>query len=118
VPNDNFKAFFGSPAYNSTWVDAYTGMIVVEHDFGNGLTAKNSTMLADFNRGYQNVFPGSSVAANNTFLYNAYNHITDRESAFNQTDFIYKTLTGSVRHTIAFGTEFDTRDGDDRLCHQ
>jgi catecholate siderophore receptor len=111
VPNDNFKAFFGSPAYNSTWVDAYTGMIVVEHDFGNGLTAKNSTMLADFNRGYQNVFPGSSVAANNTFLYNAYNHITDRENAFNQTDFIYKTLTGSVRHTIAFGTEFDTQIG-------
>jgi catecholate siderophore receptor len=111
APNGNLKAFFGGPAYNSTWVDAYTGMIVVEHDFGNGLTAKNSTMLADFNRGYQNVFPGSSVAANNTFLYNAYNHITDRENAFNQTDFIYKTLTGSVHHTIAFGTEFDTQIG-------
>jgi catecholate siderophore receptor len=111
VPNGDFQAFFGGPAYNNTWVDAYTGMIVVEHDFGNGLTGKNSTMLSDFNRGYQNVFPGSSVAANGTFLYNAYNHITDRESAFNQTDFIYKTITGSVRHTIAFGTEFDTQIG-------
>jgi catecholate siderophore receptor len=111
VPNGDFKAFFGGPAYNSTWVDAYTGMMVVEHDFGGGLTAKNSTMLSDFNRGYQNVFPGSSVAANGTFNYNAYNHITDRENAINQTDFIYKTMTGSVRHTIAFGTEFGTQIG-------
>jgi catecholate siderophore receptor len=111
VPNGDFRAFFGGPDYNNTWVDAYTGMIVVEHDFGNGLTGKNSTMLADYNRGYQNVFPGSSVNASGTFLYNAYNHITDRESVFNQTDFIYKTITGSVRHTIAFGTEFDTQIG-------
>jgi catecholate siderophore receptor len=111
APNGDLKAFFGSPAYNTTWVDAYTGTMVVEHDFGGGLTAKNSTMFADFNRGYQNVYPGSSVAANGTFNYSAYNHITDRESAFNQTDFIYKTMTGSLRHTIAFGTEFDTQIG-------
>jgi catecholate siderophore receptor len=111
VPNGDFAAFFGSPAYNNTWVDAYTAFVVVEHDFGNGLTGKNSTMVADFNRGYQNVFPGSSVNSNGAFNYSAYNHITDRESAFNQTDFVYKTMTGSLRHTIAFGTEFGTQIG-------
>jgi catecholate siderophore receptor len=111
VPNGDFQAFFGSPQYNNTWVDAYTAMVVVEHDFGNGLTGKNSTMISDFNRGYQNVFPGSSVNSAGAFTYSAYNHITDRESAFNQTDFIYKTMTGSVRHTIAFGTEFGTQIG-------
>jgi catecholate siderophore receptor len=110
VPNGDFRAFFGSPQYNNTWVDAYTAMVVVEHDFGNGLTGRNSTMIADFNRGYQNVFPGSSVN-NGAFTYSAYNHITDRENAFNQTDFVYKTMTGSVRHTIAFGTEFGTQIG-------
>ena len=68
-------------------------------------------MIADFNRGYQNVFPGSSVNSAGAFTYSAYNHITDRENAFNQTDFVYKTITGSVRHTIAFGTEFGTQIG-------
>jgi catecholate siderophore receptor len=111
VPNGDFSAFFGSPQYNTTWVDAYTAMVVVEHDFGNGLTGRNATMIADFNRGYQNVFPGSSVNAAGTFNYSAYNHITDRENAFNQTDFVYKTMTGSLRHTIAFGTEFGTQIG-------
>jgi catecholate siderophore receptor len=111
APNGDFSAFFGSPAYNNTWVDAYTAMVVVEHDFGNGLTGRNATMIADFNRGYQNVFPGSSVNAAGTFNYSAYNHITDRENAFNQTDFVYKTMTGSLRHTIAFGTEFGTQIG-------
>jgi catecholate siderophore receptor len=87
-------------------------MAVVEHDFGNGLTVKNSSLYADYNRAYQNVYPGSSVA-NGTFSYNAYNHTTNRENAFNQTDVIYKTMTGPVRHTIAFGTEFDRQTGID-----
>jgi catecholate siderophore receptor len=113
VPNGNYSAFFGSPIYNNTYADVQTGMAVIEHDFGNGLTVKNSSMYADFNRAYQNVYPGSSVAANGTFSYNAYNHVTNRENAFNQTDFIYKTMTGPVRHTIAFGTEFDRQTGID-----
>src|SRR6202048_2611304 len=111
VPNGNYSAFFGSPIYNNTYADVQTGMAVIEHDFGNGLTVKNSSMYADFNRAYQNVYPGSSVAANGTFSYSAYNHITNRENAFNQTDFIYKTMTGPIRHNIAFGTEFGRQTG-------
>lgn len=37
-----------------------TGMAVIEHDFGNGLTFKNSTLYADYNRGYSNVYPGGN----------------------------------------------------------
>jgi catecholate siderophore receptor len=114
APNGDLTAFFGSPIYNNTYADIQTGMAVIEHDFGGGLTVKNSSMYADFNRAYQNVYPGSSVTLPaGTFSYNAYNHITNRENAFNQTDFIYKTMTGPVRHTIAFGTEFGRQTGID-----
>jgi catecholate siderophore receptor len=112
APNGDLSAFFGSPIYNNTYADVQRGMAVVEHDFGNGLTVKNSSLYADFNRAYQNVYPGSSVA-NGAFRYNAYNHTTNRENAFNQTDFIYKTMTGPIRHTIAFGTEFGRQTGID-----
>jgi len=112
APAGDLTALFGNPAYNNTFADVQTGMAVVEHDFGNGLTVKNSSLYADFNRAYQNVFPGSFVAGG-TFSYNAYNHTTNRENAINQTDFIYKTMTGPVRHTIAFGTEFDRQTGID-----
>lgn len=113
APNGNLSAFFGSPIYNNTYADVQTGLAVVEHDFGNGLTVKNSSMYADFNRAYQNVYPGSSVAANGIFNYSAYNHTTNRENAFNQTDFIYKTTAGPILHTIAFGTEFGRQTGID-----
>jgi catecholate siderophore receptor len=114
APNGDLTAFFGSPIYNNTYADVQTAMAVIEHDFGGGLSVKNSSIYADFNRGYQNVYPGSSVTLPaGTFSYSAYNHITNRENAFNQTDFIYKTMTGPVRHTIAFGTEFGRQTGID-----
>ena len=113
APNGNLQRFFGSPNYNYTWADVQTGMAVIEHDFGNGLTVKNSSLYADYNRGYQNVYPASSVTPAGTFTYNAYNHTTNRENAFNQTDFIYKTVTGPIHHTIAFGTEFGRQTGID-----
>ncbi len=43
----------------------------------------------------------------------AYQHWTDRENAINQTDFTYKVATGSVFHTIGFGTEFGRQTGID-----
>ncbi|HEX7792677.1 MAG TPA: TonB-dependent siderophore receptor [Afipia sp.] len=112
APNGDISKFFGSPTYNNTYADVQTTMAVIDHDFGNGLTVKNSSMYADFNRGYSNVYPGS--AANPTtgaFTYSAYNNTTNRENAFNQTDFTYKTATGPVFHTIGFGTEFGRQTG-------
>src|SRR3569623_1399470 len=115
VPNNDFSKFFGSPTYNNTNADVQRTMAVIDHDFGNGLTVKNSTMYADFNRGYTNVYPGSAATFTgpNTgaMSLSAYQNTTNRENLFNQTDFTYKTYTGPVFHTIAFGTEFGRQTG-------
>jgi catecholate siderophore receptor len=116
APVGNLSTFFGSPIYNNARVEVQTTMAVIEHDFGGGLTAKNSTLHADYNRGYQNVYPGGTgggaVTPDQTQLsLNAYNNTTNRENAFNQTDFVYKTATGPVLHTVAFGTEFGRQTG-------
>jgi catecholate siderophore receptor len=120
APAGDFSAFFGSPFYNNARVEVQTGMAVIEHDFGSGLTMKNSSLVADYNRGYQNVYPGATgggpgggaVTPDQTMLsLNAYQNTTDRQNAFNQTDFVYKTGTGPVLHTIAFGTEFGRQSG-------
>ena len=96
-------------------------MAVIEHDFGNGLTVKNGSCYADYNRGYQNVYPGGTgggpgggaVTPDQTPLFarTPINNTTNRENAFNQTDFVYKTATGPVLHTVAFGTEFGRQTG-------
>ncbi len=114
APNGDYSAFFGSPLYNTTHADVQTSMAVIEHDFGNGLTVKNSSLYADYNRAYQNIYPGGAVnPATNQFAYAGYQHQTDRENAINQTDFTYKTWTGPIYHTVAFGTEFGRQTGVD-----
>ena len=59
APNGNLTAFFGSPVYNVARADVQTTMGVIEHDFENGLTVKNTSMYADYNKFYQNVYPGN-----------------------------------------------------------
>lgn len=115
VPNNDFSKFFGSPAYNNTYADVQRVMAVIDHDFGNGLTVKNSTMYADFNRAYTNIYPGSAATVTGpgtgTMNLSAYRNETDRENIFNQTDFTYKAFTGPVFHTVVFGTEFGRQTG-------
>jgi catecholate siderophore receptor len=133
APNGDLTIPFDSPIYNVAHADVSTTMAVIDHDFENGLTVKNSTMYADFKKFYQNVYPGNNTTAAaevyNTSVTNglggavnpadtsvnlaAYQHTTNRDNLFNQTDFIYKTFTGPIFHTIAFGTEFDHQTGID-----
>lgn len=114
APNGDLTTFFGSPVFNVAKADVQTTMAVIEHDFENGLTVKNSSIYADYNKFYQNVYPGGAVnPAQTSVNLNAYQHWTDRENAFNQTDFTYKVATGPVFHTIGFGTEFGRQTGSD-----
>jgi len=119
APNGDLSVFFGSPTYNVARADVQTTMAVVEHDFENGLTVKNGTIYADYKKFYQNVYPangalsGAVNPADTALNLGAYQHWTDRDNVFNQTDFTYKTLTGPVFHTVGFGTEFGRQTGTD-----
>jgi len=120
----DFSTFFGSPKYNGTHADVNTGMAFIEHDFGNGLSVKNSSMFASYLRGYRNVYPGNSTAGSLAGAVNlagtavdlsAYQNTTNRNNLFDQTDFTYKVATGPLRHTLTFGTEFGLQAG---LAHR
>ncbi|HTS42403.1 MAG TPA: TonB-dependent siderophore receptor [Xanthobacteraceae bacterium] len=119
APNGDLTTFFGSPSLNWTWSYVNSAMAVIEHDFQNGLEVKNSTRYANYLRFYQNVYPGNGPFAgavnvsDTSFNLAAYNHQTNRENVFNQTDFIYKGNLGPIFHTLAFGTEFDWQGGID-----
>lgn len=122
APNGDLTAFFGSPTYNVAASDVQTTMARIDHDFENGLTVRNQTLYADYNRHYTNIYPGGTGApaaaaggAVNTsqtaVSLNAYQNTTNRENAINQTDFTYKTNTGPIFHTIGFGAEFGRQTG-------
>jgi catecholate siderophore receptor len=120
APNGDLSAFFGSPTLNVARADVQTTMAIVEHDFENGLTVKNGTIFADYKKFYQNVYPGNGPLAgavdptDTAVNLAAYQHTTNRDNLFNQTDFTYKTNnTGPARHTVGFGTEFGEQTGID-----
>jgi catecholate siderophore receptor len=119
APGGDLTAFFGSPSLNVARADVQQTMAFIDHDFGSGFTARNATMFADYRKFYQNVYPGNgplSGAVNpvgTAFNRAAYNHTTNRDNLFNQTDFFYKTFTGPIFHSIAFGTEFGRQTGID-----
>jgi catecholate siderophore receptor len=119
APNGDYSVFFGSPALNKAIATVQTGMLIVDHDFGNGLTVRNGTIAADYKKFYQNIYPANGtynggVDPTDTFFnLGAYNHITNRDNIFNQTDFTYKTPFGAFFHTIGFGTEFGRQTGVD-----
>src|SRR5262249_17819457 len=56
---------------------------------------------------------GAVDPAQTVFNLGAYNHETDRDNVFNQTDFVYKTWVGALHHTLGFGTEFGRQTGID-----
>jgi catecholate siderophore receptor len=119
APNGDFSTFFGSPALNKAIATVQTGMAIVDHDFGNGLTVRSGTIAADYKKFYQNVYPvngafSGGVDPTDTF-YNlgAYQHTTNRDNLFNQTDFTYKTAFGGFFHTVGFGTEVGRQTGVD-----
>ncbi len=119
APNGDLTAFFGSPNLNTARASVQTLMAFIDHDFENGLTMKNGTYFADYRKFYQNVYPGNgplSGAVNPTdtaFNRAAYNHTTNRDNTFNDTDLIYKGDTGAISHTIGFGTQIGRQYGID-----
>ena len=100
------STFFGNPAVSFTPSTQNIAMLAIEHDFNNAFKVKSQTRFADYKRFYQNVYPGSAVSPTaDTLTLAAYNNSNDRQSIFNQTDWTYKLIIGSVRHTFVFGTE-------------
>jgi catecholate siderophore receptor len=106
------STFFGDPdaSVSETEVNAFSAL--VEHDFGAGVLLRNRTRYADYDKRYQNVFPGSVNQATDTVALSAYHHATRRENLFNQTDLSFKTSTGAIAHTFLAGAEFGRQDTD------
>jgi catecholate siderophore receptor len=117
APNGDLTAFYGQPDLNRALVTVNSGMAFLEHDFLNGLTVKNSTMVAQYRKFYQNIYPGNGTLSGavdpnaTTFNRAAYHNTTNRDNVFNQTDWVYKSNIGPAFNTLAFGTEFGRQAG-------
>ena len=100
------STFFGDPrlSYAQATVDA--GDLAVARVAPSGLTIRNHTRWAAYDKIYQNVYPGSAVNAAGTQLnLAAYNNSAKRHNLFNQTDATFTASTGNVSHALLVGAE-------------
>ncbi len=106
--------FFGDPdaSRSDTNVNAFSALI--EHDFGGGTVLRNRTRIADYDKHYQNVYPGTVNGAATTVALSAYDNTTDRRNLFNQIDLIFSATTGTVEHKFMTGVEFGRQDTDNQ----
>ena len=106
------STFFGNPNLNHALVDAHIATAVINHDTDAGLNIRNSTRYANYDKFYQNIFPGGAVnTAGTSVNLTAYNNETDRQNIFNQTDLTYKLDAGWTRHTLLGGVEVGRQNG-------
>jgi catecholate siderophore receptor len=105
--------FFGSPTQNHAHSSVDSVSTTFEHRFSSGFRLQNSLLAGKYDRSYQNVYPGSAVSAGGTFTLSAYDHVTNRTNAFNQTDLTYNLKIGRTIHTLLFGTEVGHQFQDD-----
>ena len=106
VPADvDPSTFYGNPNLSDVRADVNIGSATIEHRF-NGVTLRNTTALANYDRFYQNFVPGAVTPDKSQVTLTAYNNATDRTNLFNQTDATMVAHTGGLRHTVLAGAEF------------
>jgi catecholate siderophore receptor len=99
------EQFFGSTTQNEARSGVNSAFATFEHRFGNGMRLRNSALVGQYDKFYQNVYPGSAVSAAGTFSLSGYNHQIDRTNTFHQTDLTYDVRIGGMTHTLLFGVE-------------
>ena len=97
--------FFGNPALGNSVARVHAAQAVLEHRTALGLTLRNRTHASDYDKFYQNTFPGVVDSTGTQVNLGAYNNATRRRNLINQTDLTGDVVTGPLRHTLLVGAE-------------
>ena len=95
--------FFGDPSQSYSDALVHIGTASIEHVTGGGVTLRNRSMFADYDKFYQNVFPGAVNDAGTEVSISAYNSATDRRNLLNETEISYRLMTGAISQTLLGG---------------
>ncbi|HEX9946769.1 MAG TPA: TonB-dependent siderophore receptor [Allosphingosinicella sp.] len=104
------RVFFGDPDLSFARVDAHIASLAVEHRFSDSVTLRNRTSYGDYDKFYQNIFPGAVNAAGTRVTLSAYNDILKRRNLFSQTDLVVESDLGGLSHTLLLGAEIGRQD--------
>ena len=99
------RTFFGDPDDSFAKAKVNIGTAAIQHELGESLTLRNRTLVGDYDKFYQNIYPNGAVTAAGTVALAAYYDSTERRNLFNQTDLIWENRFGGIDQTLLFGFE-------------
>jgi catecholate siderophore receptor len=111
IPLQGFdNTFFGSPQENGTTLKAHVFRTRLEHRLSENLTANATLHYADYDKGYQNLYPSDEVVVTNGRFdrveLDGYLDTTERENLILQANLVSEFSTASIDHTLLLGAEF------------
>jgi len=109
----DISTYYGNPGDSRVRAEVDLATALVEHTAGQ-LVVRNRTTFGAYDRGYQNYVPGAVTSDKSQVALSAYNNATRRDNFFNQTDLVWKTVTGALEHTLLAGVELG-RQGTDNF---
>lgn len=99
------RDFFGDPDDSYAKANVNIGTFALEHEFADGLTLRNRTTFADYDKFYQNIYPSSFSSATGQVTLGAYNSRNDRQNLFSQTDLVWENRLAGIDQTLLLGFE-------------
>ena len=105
------RTFFGDPDKSFSRANVNLASVALEHSFATGVTVRNRTLLGDYDKFYQNIYPNGAVTSAGQVRLSAYNDTTKRRNLFTQTDLIWDTRLGGVDQTLLLGFELGREKG-------
>jgi catecholate siderophore receptor len=103
--NADITTFFGNPDSSYATARVHAAGALIEHASSRGITVRNRTRFAHYDKFYTNSLPGAVDATGTQVTLSAYSNETNRSNVFNQTDVIVARMTGTVKHTLLMGAE-------------
>ena len=97
------RTFFGDPSLSYGDALVNIGTASIEHTTRGLVTLRNRSVFADYNKIYQNVYPGSVNAAGTEVSISAYNSATQRRNLLNESEVSYRLVTGGISQMLLGG---------------
>jgi catecholate siderophore receptor len=99
------RTFFGDPDDSFSKADVDVATLAIEHNFSDSLTLRNHTLLGDYDKVYQNIYPTGFSAATGLVTLGAYNNATTRRNLFSQTDLVWENRLAGIDQALLLGFE-------------
>ena len=99
------STFFGNAELSNSRANVKVWSSSVDHRFSETVSLRSRLSYGNYDKFYQNVFPGAADGSGTNVSISAYNQGTQRQNLFSQTDLVVTRRTGRFGHTILAGVE-------------